>query len=257
MTRPFPGGTSVSHLTVYEWPTTDGAGLVGGGTPHLHTASDEGYVVLSGSGSVQTLGPDGYAEHPLAVGTLLWFQPGVVHRLVNDGDLEILVVMSNAGLPEAGDAVMTFPADVLADAEGYRAAATLPSGGPAEPALADTGIADTGITNTALADAARARRDLAVEGFGVLRDRVLAEGPEHPMGELYDAAARLVQDKAPGWQDRWDSTVRDSTARTADALVALAAGTAPHLRTAQVASVEARPGPPRYGMCGRLRTWPL
>jgi mannose-6-phosphate isomerase-like protein (cupin superfamily) len=268
VTHPFPGGTSVSHLTVYDWPTTDGAGLLGGGTPHLHTASDEGYVVLSGSGAVQTLGPDGYAEHPLAVGTLLWFQPGVVHRLVNDGDLEILVVMSNAGLPEAGDAIMTFPADVLADAERYRAAATLPSGGPAESPRgpedavlsgtvpARTAPADAARAGTGTADAARARRDLAVEGFGVLRDRVLAEGPERPMGELYDAAARLVQDKVPGWQDRWDSTVRDSTTRTADALVALAAGTAPHLRTAHVASVEARLGPPRYGMCGRLRTWP-
>lgn len=244
MTHPFPGGTSVSHLSVYDWPTTDGAGLVGGGTPHLHTASDEGYVVLAGSGSVQTLGPDGYAEHPLVAGTLLWFQPGVVHRLVNDGDLEILVVMSNAGLPEAGDAVMTFPADVLADAERYRAAATL-------PAVHD------GSDDPVLADAARARRDLAVAGFGVLRDRVLAEGPEVPMGELYDAAARLVQDKVPGWQERWDSTVRQTTARTAGALEALADGSAPHLRTAETASVQARPAPLRYGMCGRLRTWPL
>ena len=269
MTHPFPGGTSVSHLSVYDWPTTDGAGLVGGGTPHLHTASDEGYVVLAGSGSVQTLGPDGYAEHPLVPGTLLWFQPGVVHRLVNDGDLEILVVMSNAGLPEAGDAVMTFPADVLADVERYRAAAALPVPGvdprgvPGGSSSAGAGRSDGDAvradrpTDDEVAAAARARRDLAVEGFTVLRDRVLADGPEGPMGELYDAAARLVQDKVPGWQERWDSTVRQTTARTADALVALAAGSAPHLRTAETASVEARPAPLRYGMCGRLRTWPL
>lgn len=245
MTHPFPGGTSVSRLSVYDWPTTDGAGLVGGGTPHLHTASDEGYVVLSGAGSVQTLGPDGYAEHPLVAGTLLWFQPGVVHRLVNDGDLEILVVMSNAGLPEAGDAVMTFPADVLADPERYAAAAALP-----------TAASTTG-DDPVIAAAARARRDLAVEGFGVLRDRVRSEGPDVPMGELYDAAARLVQTTVPGWQERWDATVRAATDRTADALLALAAGTAPHLREAAIASTRARPGPLRYGMCGRLRTWPL
>ncbi|ACZ20515.1 Cupin [Sanguibacter keddieii DSM 10542] len=278
MTHPFPGGTSVSHLSVYDWPTTDGAGLVGGGTPHLHTASDEGYVVLAGSGSVQTLGPDGYAEHPLGAGTLLWFQPGVVHRLVNDGDLEILVVMSNAGLPEAGDAVMTFPADVLADAERYRAAATLPGANANAGAVPDPGagigavpggvgiagagrsgdaVTPDGQADGAVAAAARARRDLAVGGFGVLRDRVLVEGPEVPMGELYDAAARLVQDKVPGWQERWDSTVRQTTTRTADALEALAAGSAPHLRTAETASVQARPAPLRYGMCGRLRTWPL
>lgn len=250
MTHPFPGGTSVSRLSVYDWPTTDGAGLVGGGTPHLHTASDEGYVVLSGAGSVQTLGPDGYAEHPLVAGTLLWFQPGVVHRLVNDGDLEILVVMSNAGLPEAGDAVMTFPADVLADPERYAAAATLPPAATL-PASAATG------DDPVVAAAARARRDLAVEGFGVLRDRVVADGPDVPMGELYAAAATLVRSKVPGWQERWDSTVRAATERTADALVALAAGTAPHLGEAATASAQARPGPLRYGMCGRLRTWAL
>ncbi|KQT96703.1 cupin domain-containing protein [Sanguibacter sp. Leaf3] len=273
MTHPFPGGTSVSRLSVYDWPTTDGAGLVGGGTPHLHLASDEGYVVLSGAGSVQTLGPDGYAEHPLSAGTLLWFQPGVVHRLVNDGDLEILVVMSNAGLPEAGDAVMTFPADVLADAERYAAAATLPvlpalpPGAMATVASSDaatTGSAVTGTVaadmvtaDTVTADAARARRDLAVEGFTVLRERVLAEGPDVPMGELYDAAARLVREKVPGWQLTWDSTVRASADRTAAALAALAVGTAPHLRDAATASTQARSGPPRYGMCGRLRTWAL
>ena len=265
MTHPFPGGTSVSRLSVYDWPTTDGAGRAGGGTPHLHLVSDEGYVVLSGAGSVQTLGPDGYAEHPLTAGTLLWFQPGVVHRLVNDGDLEILVVMSNAGLPEAGDAVMTFPADVLADAERCAAAATLPavpSDGTATAPGADvatTGSPATGspTADTATAHAARARRDLAVEGFTVLRERVLAEGPDVPMGELYDAAARLVRGAVPGWQATWDSTVRTATDRTADALAALAVGTAPHLRDAATASTQPRPGPPRYGMCGRLRTWEL
>jgi hypothetical protein len=260
MTHPFPGGTSVSRLSVYDWPTTDGAGLVGGGTPHLHLASDEGYVVLSGAGSVQTLGPDGYAEHPLTAGTLLWFQPGVVHRLVNDGDLEILVVMSNAGLPEAGDAVMTFPGDVLADAERYAAAATLPALPPdtiATVPSSDAVTAGPATADTMTADAARARRDLAVEGFTVLRERVLAEGPDVPMGELYDAAARLVRDKVPGWQLTWDSTVRASADRTAGALVALAAGAAPHLRDAATASTQARSGPPRYGMCGRLRTWAL
>lgn len=275
MTHPFPGGTSVSRLSVYDWPTTDGAGLVGGGTPHLHTVSDEGYVVLSGAGSVQTLGPDGYAEHPLVAGTLLWFQPGVVHRLVNDGDLEILVVMSNAGLPEAGDAIMTFPADVLADPERYAAAAALPAaatlpteaqhGASSAPAAAGaTGATAarqsvSGATgdDPAVAAAARARRDLAVEGFGVLRDRVLAEGPDVPMGELYDAAALLVREKVPGWQAHWDTTVRQTTDQTAEALLALEAGSAPHLRAARTTAADPRPGPLRHGMCGRLRTWPL
>lgn len=237
--HPFPGGTSISRLRVYDWPTTDGAGRVGGGTPHLHTASDEGYVVLAGSGAVQTLGPEGYAEHRLWEGTVLWFQPGVVHRLVNDGDLEILVIMSNAGLPEAGDAIMTFPAEVLADVARYREAAALPA---------------AGADDAALAAAARARRDLAVEGFGALRDRVLAEGPGVPMQELYDAAARLVRDRIPGWRATWERTVAAAAGTTDRALTDLAAGVAPHLGAAQVSSTLADPGL-RYGMCGRLTTW--
>ena len=57
---------------------------------------------------------------PLEPGAFVWFTPGTIHRLVNGGDLEILVLMQNAGLPEAGDMVITFPPDVLADAGGLR-----------------------------------------------------------------------------------------------------------------------------------------
>ena len=41
---------------------------------------------------------------------------------MNHGGLEIVVIMSKAELPEAGDAVMTFPAPILADPERCRAA---------------------------------------------------------------------------------------------------------------------------------------
>lgn len=244
--QPFPGGTSVSLLSVYDWPTTDGAGVAGGGTPHLHTASAEGYVVVGGSGCVQTLGPDGYAEHPLAPGGLLWFQPGVVHRLVNDGDLEILVVMSSSGLPEAGDAVMTFPPDVLSDPDRYDAAASLPEADDADPESA-----------AAVAVAARARRDLAVEGFGLLRRRVEEDGPREAMDALYGAAAGLVRPRVAGWRERWEATVLRQAQATDRALTALAAGVAPHLHDATVSSAHERTGAPRFGMCGRLRTWPL
>ncbi len=43
----FPGGTAVSHLTVYDWPTSDG---LAGGSPHLHTASGEGYAAVGVAG---------------------------------------------------------------------------------------------------------------------------------------------------------------------------------------------------------------
>ena len=35
--------------------------------------------------------------------------------------------MQNAGLPEHGDAVLTFPPEILADPDAYARAATLPS----------------------------------------------------------------------------------------------------------------------------------
>ena len=122
---PFPGGTAVSHLTVYDWRGPDG---LHGGSPHVHLACTEGYVVVGGFGRVQTLSAAGFAETVLTPLTVAWFSPGVIHRLVNEQDLRIVVMMQNAGLPEAGDAVLTFPSHVLADPAAYARAASLTSG---------------------------------------------------------------------------------------------------------------------------------
>jgi mannose-6-phosphate isomerase-like protein (cupin superfamily) len=106
LARLFPGGTAVSLLAVYDWPGPDGAP---GGSAHVHLACTEAYVVVGGRGRLQTLSAGGYAETPLTPLTVAWFSPGVIHRLINDGGLQILVVMQNGGLPEAGDSVLTFP----------------------------------------------------------------------------------------------------------------------------------------------------
>ena len=118
----FPGATGVTVLDVYDWAAPDG---LPGGSAHVHLASTEGYVVLSGAGRLQTLGERGYAQTPLRPGDCLWFTPGTIHRLINDGGLRLLVVMQNAGLPEHGDAVLTFPPEVLSDPSAYARAATL------------------------------------------------------------------------------------------------------------------------------------
>ncbi len=108
-----PGGTSVSHVRVYDTIGPDG---LAGGSPHLHTVCTEAYLVISGEGAVQTLSGEGYAETPLVAGTIAWFSPGTIHRLINlDGRLELYVLMSNAGLPEAGDMILAFEPDLLAD----------------------------------------------------------------------------------------------------------------------------------------------
>jgi mannose-6-phosphate isomerase-like protein (cupin superfamily) len=238
----FPGGTAVSHLKVYDWPTPDG---LQGGSPHLHTASAEGYVVLHGEGALQTLSSAGYRELELRPGTLLWFTPGTVHRLINSsGDLELVVVMQNAGLPESGDAVLTYPPDVLADVDAYRRATQLPrSDGSPE-------------TEQTIADAARARRDLAIEGYLTLRDRVEDEGPQ-VLAELHRAALHLVQDLAAGWQHLWSRGPKAQAEVTGRHLDDLADGDASHLARAAVYTADARPGPRVAGMCGRLQVWDL
>ncbi|MFF8846268.1 cupin domain-containing protein [Streptomyces sp. NPDC015127] len=146
-----PGGVGISGLTVYDWEAADG---LCGGTPHMHLVCSEAYVVIDGSGSVQTLTTCGFADTPLHPGDVVRFTPGTIHRLVNDGGLRLVVLMQNSGLPEAGDAVFTFPAPVLADPHAYQAAAAL-----------------TGDQ----AAAARRRRDLALEGFLALREGGLRE----------------------------------------------------------------------------------
>lgn len=229
----FPGGTSVSRVSVYDWPTVDGCA---GGSPHLHTASTEGYVVLGGNGRVETLGSDGFASHPLTRERILWFTPGTVHRLVNEGGLEILVVMSNAGLPEAGDAVMTYKPELLADPAAYAAVSVIPDGPGAEEFV-------------------RRRRDHAVEGYLWWRSRIEADGPK-VLAELHSLAAKLVRDKASDWQNLWRDRPLAEAHRTGEQLESLAAGADPeHLSHASVFAADAHPGPRRYGMCGHLQTF--
>jgi mannose-6-phosphate isomerase-like protein (cupin superfamily) len=227
----FPGGTAVSWVRVYDWPTVDG---LRGGSPHVHLTCTEGYVVVAGRGRLQTLGPDGFVEVPLSVGDVVWFTPGVIHRAVNDGGLEVLVVMQNAGLPEAGDAVLTLPPDYLADPERYAQTVRLSCPDRADPRDEPT---------------ARRRRDLAVEGFLVLRDALVAEGPS-ALDDFYAAATKLVAPRLAAWKRRWQegpAAVVDETGRQ---LAALADGDRSHLRHGGVFSFSAPVE--RYGMCGWL-----
>lgn len=234
----FPGGTGVTRLNVYSWDSPDG---LCGGSPHLHTASSEGYVVVAGRGRVQTMSADGYAEHALEPGTVLWFSPGTVHRLVNDdGALDIVVVMGNAGLPEHGDAVFTFPDEVLADPQEYRAAATLPAGvGPHE-----------------METAVRARRDLALKGYAELRARLDQEDPG-ALHELHARAAALVADRTNHWRSLVEAGPLAQAQQTLDTIDQLASRDGSALATATVRTAASVSPEPLYGMCGRLQTWDL
>ncbi|GAB3721950.1 cupin domain-containing protein [Nocardiopsis nanhaiensis] len=223
-----PGGVGLSRLRVYDWPSAQGSDGFCGGTPHMHLACTEAYSVVGGSGAVQTLTTNGSTSTPLAEGDLVWFTPGTVHRLVNHGDLRIIVLMQNAGLPEAGDAVFTFPPGVLSDPHDYAAAATLDTADPE--------------------GAARNRRELAVSGFTQLRHRIETDGPA-AMTDFHTSAVRLVAARLPDWRTRFEQGPAAEVARTASHLDALAAGDTSHLSSAAVYRVEPRPA---WGMCGRL-----
>lgn len=225
---PFPGAVGFTSLRVYDSVAPDG---VRGGSPHVHLASAEAYIVTAGEGAVQTFGPDGERRFDLRPGAVVWFEPGIVHRLVNvSGDLEILCVMQNAGLPESGDAVLTFPDAILADPDAYREAAGLAG-------------------EDRLAEAAR-RRDLAVEGFAAMLD-----GDDAARAARYEQflrrAVALRQDLVPAWRDLWERRPLAEAQRTGDRLDALAAGSIEEVLAARVASFspEREQG---YGMCGRL-----
>jgi mannose-6-phosphate isomerase-like protein (cupin superfamily) len=230
----FPAGTAVTHLAVYDWAGPDG---LTGGSAHVHLACTEGYVVIGGRGRLQTLSRDGFTETALTPMTVVWFSPGVVHRLINEGGLQILVVMQNGGLPEAGDSVLTFPSSHLAEPEAYRAAAMVAgSAGPAGQAAAER------------------RQRLAVEGFLQLRDRFEQHGPA-ALDEFYQSAAALVRAAVPAWRDLWAHGALAATRRTGDYLTALAAGGHDHLRHGRL-TVLGPPDERSFGMCGRLVSYP-
>ncbi|MFC9701386.1 cupin domain-containing protein [Streptomyces sp. NPDC056943] len=221
---PLPGGVGISGLSVYDWEAADG---LCGGTPHMHLVCSEAYVVIGGAGSVQTLTTSGFADTPLHPGDVVWFTPGTIHRLVNGGGLRLVVLMQNSGLPEAGDAVFTFPAPVLADRHAYRRAAAL-----------------TGDHSAA----ARRRRDLAIEGFLALR--------EGGLREFHIAAHRLKTELLDAWCIRWRDGPLAAAVTTGRQLERLKAGDLSHLSHGTVSRLE-RPERQLFGMCGRLHTYPV
>jgi len=238
---PLPGGVGISHVRVYDWPAADG---LAGGTPHLHTACTEAYLVIAGEGSVQTLSGDGFAETPLRAGTVAWFAPGTVHRLVNgDGRLELYVVMSNAGLPEAGDLVLAVAPDVLADDAAYGALATLP---------------DDARTTDGSDEPARRRRDAAVEGFAHWRAEVERVRPAEGLAPLWAAAARRVATAAAEWSTLVESDPASDLERSRRTVERLANGATAEVAAGLAASgvrhTSLVPDCRRMGCCGTLGT---
>lgn len=229
---PFPSATSITHLRVYDWATRDGSA---GGSPHVHLASAEAYVPTKGEGAVEILTKDGAAMISLTVGAAVWFEPGTIHRLHNrSGDLELIVVMQNAGLPEAGDAVLTFPDNVLASREAYNKASTLEPG-----------------AELARLEGARRRRDAAIDGYLTLRDRVNG-GEIEALEDFLTRAVALKRDRLAAWRETWERGPLHEAVRTGERLDALASGDIGDLLATRYGALDLGSVHAGIGMCGRL-----
>ncbi|WP_163506311.1 cupin domain-containing protein [Fodinicola acaciae] len=224
MTGALPGAIGISNLRVYDWPARAGGDVLCGGSPHMHLACTEAYAVVGGSGAVQTLTARGFRNTSLSAGDVVWFSPGTIHRLINEGDLRIVVMMQNAGLPESGDAVFTFPPAVLADQDAYAAASTVDALRPEE--------------------SVRKRRDLALKGFAALVD-----GSAEDLAAFHRAAGALVAPKIAQWRGIWRDGPLAAAESTGRQLDALAGGDVSHLVDADVYSGQPTQA---WGMCGRL-----
>lgn len=240
MCTSFPGATAVSEVSIYNWPSQDG---MAGGSPHVHTASTEAYVVVEGTGRLETLDSRGFTVTPLTPGVVVWFTPGTVHRAINDsGNLRVLIVMQNAGLPENGDAVMTFPPEHLVDVDAYSRAASLPSRD------ADGGDA-------AAEAAARRRRDLALEGYLELKHAVMTSGVSALAG-FHAAAVRLVSGRAGTWRGYLAEGAARQAGLTKDNLHSIESMESFYLQESRT-TIGERKTRRIYGMCGRIQAWEL
>lgn len=236
---PLPGGVGLTHLRVYDSLAPDGRR---GGSAHVHFTCTEAYYVLRGRGAVQTLSGEGFAERPLEIGQVVYFSPGVLHRLINDdGHLEILVVMQNGGLPEAGDFVLAFAPEILRDKARYANLAALSGHGE---------------VYTSGNVAASLRRDCTIDGFTQWRRRFETEGIS-ALDEFYRLALPLVAPHLGAWREVWERAPLHAAMQTGEQLNALQAEDIAHLRDGRVSALPAPDAARKWGMCGTLGVYPL
>jgi mannose-6-phosphate isomerase-like protein (cupin superfamily) len=242
----FPAGAGLTYVDVYGSKTPDGQC---GGCPHMHLACTEMYYVVHGEGAVEFLT---YREGPrrilLAPGKVVYFSPGVIHRLVNvSGDLAVLVLMENSGLPELGDAVMTFPRQHLANSSAYALAL----------AVVDQHAYQATRTTISTVAEAEAMRDLAVLGYVDLLNAFTAS-PEEGRSSLdafHRAATALARPLVDEWSDVVAVGAAQAVGRTTQMLREISAGRSDYLRGGAVVDVPEVDGSRlNLSMCGFM--WP-
>jgi mannose-6-phosphate isomerase-like protein (cupin superfamily) len=228
MTLPMPGSTAISRLQVYNTPAPDGQR---GGTPHVHLLCAEMYFVLEGSGAVEMIDSSGFSRVELQPYSALTFTPGTIHRLINSsGDLQILVIMQNSGLPEKGDNVVTFTEDWLSSDETFSEAMSV----------------------TSETDAYR-RRDRGVEGFLQLKaafEQNIEMG-RTALRHFFALAGQRTARFRPEWARIVESGAGVAVHTSLDHLQALERADLTYLMQPQHQLIPARE-PSALGFCGRL-----
>ena len=223
-----PGAISISRLQVYDTVGPDGQR---GGTPHVHLLCSELYFTLSGSGAVEMIDSSGFSCVELRPYSALLFSPGTIHRLINSsGDLQLLVVMQNSGLPERGDNVVCFKPELLETDERFNDAMSVSS-----------------------LDEAMRRRDRGVEGFLQLKD-TFAKSIEEGQAALRHFF-ELAEQRTASFRTEWTRVVENGAAAEArDSLQRLQALQAADLTYLLQAQHHVYPAdePSQLGFCGHL-----
>lgn len=226
-------GIGLTRLRVYDQrPAPDGTLS---GCAHVHACTDEAYYVIGGRGALELHDVErGFRRVPLQPGDFVQFEPGTLHRSVSEGGLDILALMSNAGLAERGDARIYFGPAVDADAAAYEQLRTLPQ--------------------TVGLDGALQRRDASARAYGELM-RLWHTDREAYVAELkrfVDLHHRLAAAQAVPYADVIDrgpaQWLRRSLARLHQAT--------PGASAAAVAAASPPAAAPALGMCGLLRQVP-
>ncbi|RMF76155.1 MAG: cupin domain-containing protein [Chloroflexi bacterium] len=223
-----PGATLVTRLKVYDTETPDGQR---GGTPHHHFMCTEMYFVLGGSGAVEMIDANGFSRVDLNLHSALIFSPGTIHRLINpNGDLEILVIMQNSGLPERGDNVVCFSDEWLSSDEKFAEAMSV----------------------STIEDAYQ-RRNRGVEGFLKLK-AAFEESHEQGLAALtryYALANARTAHLRTEWQDIISQGAQAEAERSKENLAALNDNNIDFLMQAQHYLIHVGDYD-KLGFCGRL-----
>ncbi len=205
-----PGGIGLSRIKVYDQPGPDG--IIAGGA-HFHSVSAESYFVIAGTGELELLSFQGFEVVKLEPNKVVYFRPGVIHRVCNPNkNLVILSIMQNGGVAERTDFFLTFPTHVIANSESYRAAMvarTLPE--------------------------AIKRRDLSIEGYRVLREAMENEPAtgREMLQSLYERAREIMKAKFSGLEWFINNCVFPEAKASYDAIEFLRDGRIAYLQQAQ------------------------